>query len=113
MPADLKVKRITKHQLIFFNIYPKEPKANNADTILFTKNGRKVNKEFVKSKQVLPNGNTEIITEYASVDGNDNKPATIRHTYTIGSAILINKKDVLFKESNEWINRHIYSYLRK
>lgn len=66
----------------------------------------------MKSKKFLPNGNIEIVTEYYGIDGNDNKSALIRHTYTVGKSIFIKKKQVQFKGKSEWINRHEYSYTR-
>ncbi len=114
MSADIDVKRIEKtNKFSFSNIYPKETSANSVDTITISKHGIYIDKELVKSTQNLPDGDIEIITEEFAKDGNDHKPATIRHTYTFGKTTYINKKDVQFVGDTEWINRHKYSYIRK
>ena len=114
LPANLKISQLSNsHQLIFTNIYPNEPKANDADTITFAKNGRMIGKEVVRSKTLLPNGNTEIVTEYVGIDGNENKPALIRHTYMLGKSIFVKRKEVQFEGTTELIKRHEYSYHRK
>ena len=113
MAADLKIMRITKTNIfVFSNIYPKEASANSMDTISISANGKYIGKESVKSRHRLANGDIEIITQELGKDGNENKPATIKHTYTIGGETFKNKKDVQFIDKPGWINRHEYSYKR-
>ena len=114
MPADIEIKRIGKtNKFVFSNIYPNETSANSIDTISISADGKYIDKELVKSRRKLPNGDIEIITEEFGKDGNDNKPATFRHTYTFGSTTYKNRKDVQFTGETEWINRHEYSYKKK
>ena len=114
MPADMDIIRIEKtNKFSFSNIYPKEKSANSVDTVTISKDGNYIDKELVKSRLRLPNGNIEIITEELGEDGNDNKPATFRHTYTFGKTTYSNRKDVQFAGDTKWINRHEYSYTRK
>lgn len=114
MPADIEIKKINKtNKFVFSNIYPDETSANSIDTIIISTNGKYIDKESVKSRRKLPNGDIEIITEESGNDGNDNKPATFRHTYTIGKTTYKNRKDVQFTGEKEWINRHEYSYTKK
>ncbi len=114
MPADLAIQRIQRtNTFIFSNIYPKEPAANATDTMTISTEGTYIDKEFVKTRHTLANGNIEIITEKSGKDGNDNKQATIRHTYTLGKTIFSIRKDVQFVGETNWINRHLYSYNRK
>ena len=111
MSANVEINRINKsNKLVFSNLYPKETSANSVDTISVSKDGKHINKELVKSRRKLPNGDIEIITEEIGKDGNDNKPATFRHTYIFGSTIYINRKDVKYIGESKWINRHEYSY---
>ena len=113
MQADVIITRIAKtNQFIFSNSYPKEASANGIDTISISKNGNYINKELIKSRKKLPNGAIEIVTEEQGTDGNDNKSATFRHTYTFGKTIYSNKKDVQFAGETTWINRHLYTYHR-
>lgn len=114
MAADIEIKRINRtNKFTFSNIYPYETSANSIDTITISKDGKYIDKEFVKSRCKLPNGDIEIITEELGNDGNDNKPATIRHTYTFSKTIYKNRKDIKFISETQWINRHEYSYIRK
>ncbi len=113
MPADVGIKPLKKfNAFIFSNIYPNEPKANSADTVFITGNGTMIDGATVKSKRKLGDGNTVIVTERMARDGNDNKPATIRITYTFGNNIFTNIKDVQFEGQSEWIKRHEYNYTR-
>jgi hypothetical protein len=114
MPADIEIKEISKsNKLVFMNIYPNETSANSIDTISFSTDGKYIDKELIKSRRKLPNGNIEIITEEYGKDGNDNKPATFRHTYTLGKTIYKKRKDVQFSSETAWINRHEYTYTKK
>ena len=114
MSADIDIKRIDKtNKFSFSNIYPKEKSANSVDTVTISKDGKYIDKELVKSRHKLPNGDIEIITEESGKDGNDIKPATIRHTYTFGKSTFKKRKDIQFAGEKEWINRHQYLYNRK
>lgn len=114
MPADLEIKRFDKtNKFIFSNIYPNETSANSIDTISISTDGKYIDKELVKSRRKLPNADIEIITEEFGKDGNDNKPATFRHTYIFGQKTYKNRKDVQFTGVTKWINRHEYSYKKK
>jgi hypothetical protein len=114
MPADIEVKRIKKtKKFIFSNIYPNEKSANSIDTTIISKDGKYIDKALIKSRRKLENGDIEIITEELGKDGNDNKPATFRHTYTFGYKTFKKRKDVQCIGETNWINRHEYSYKRK
>lgn len=110
MPADLEIVKINGSQFKFIQSYPNEPSANSIDTIAIGANGKMIDKELVKSKEQLSNGNLKIITEIQGHDGNDNQPALIRHTYLIGKKTFEIRKAVQFSGSTNWILRHTYSY---
>ena len=114
MPADVEIKRINKtNKFAFSNIYPNETSANSIDTIIISTDGKYIDKELTKSRRTLTNGDIEIITEEMGKDGNDNKPATFKHTYTFGKTTYKKRKDIQFTGESEWINRHEYSYSKK
>lgn len=114
MPADVEIIRIGKtDKFVFSNIYPNERNANSIDTISISTDGKYIDKELIKSRLKQTNGHIEIITEEFGKDGNDNKPATIRHTYTFGPTTYKKRKDVQFTGETQWINRHEYSYKKK
>jgi len=101
------------NQFIFSIIYPNETNANSIDTLSISTDGKYIDKELVKSRLTLPNGDIEIITEEFGEDGNDKQPATFKHTYTLGSTTYKKRKDVQFTGEKAWINRHEYSYKKK
>lgn len=114
MPANVEISQIGHStQFKCFNTYPNESSANSIDTLRVDDNGLKINAEEVKSKKKLRNGVLEIVTEIEGKDGNDNKPALMRHTYLLGKKIFEIKKEVMFTGTTHWILRHTYSYARK
>jgi hypothetical protein len=114
MKADIEIKRIGKtNKFVFSNIYPNETSANSIDTISISIDGKYIDKELIKSRHKLPNGDIEIVTEEFGKDGNDNRPATFRHTYTLGSTTYKIRKDIQFTGRTDWINRHEYAYKKK
>ena len=96
----------------FMNSFPEEPNANWTDTFTISADGKMLNKETVTRKKRLSNGNLEIVTEEMSIDGNEKKPALIRHTYTIGKNVFMKKKEVKFVGTGLWIKRNEYRYIR-
>lgn len=92
------------------NSYPDEPNAGGSYRLWTKKNGTRLNKEKVTSRQVLEDGTIEIVTTYKGRD--DNKRATIRITYRIGETNYSSRKDVQYKGETEWIKRNEFSYER-
>ncbi len=98
------------NQLLLFYIYPNEPKANSKDKIVVSKDGMNLNKQALKSKQGLSNGQIQITTEYI---GKDNKQeAVIRNIYIWGAKQFIIRKEVRFEPAGEWIKRNEFSFER-
>lgn len=114
IPANLNIRPLEKsRRLIFSNTYTNEAGANSIDTLTISEDGKKINNEIVRSVSLLKNGNTEIITTYLGTDGNENKPAIIKHAYIIGRSTFIRRKHVQFIGENDWLERSTYSYVRK
>ena len=114
MPANLIVKQIaTTHNYSFANIYPNEPSANSTDTVVVSSDGKLFDGKLITSRQKIANGNNEFITEELGKDGNENKPAKIRLTYTFNQSSFSKRKDVQFMGETKWIKRHEYLYTRK
>ncbi len=113
MPADVDIEQIgSSNQFVFSNKYPDEPKANALDTVIISKKGDKIDDGIVKSNKKLGNGNIEIVTQRMGRDGNDNKKAIIRLTYTLGATTFTKRKDVQFVGTKKWIKRSEYSYTK-
>lgn len=92
--------------------YPDEPKANQTDTLLIGAKGTFFNGAKLVNKQTLSNGSLQLVTEKTGKDGNDNKPAILRITYTFGTNLIVIRKDVRFEGEEKWIQRHEYSFQR-
>lgn len=113
MPAEVDVQCIPKTpQFLFKTSYPDEPQANSVDTIELDSNGRKINNEIIQSSKRLSDGGIEIVSFSEGRDGNDNQLASFKFTYIIGPHKLSKKKEVQFKGTDQWIQRHLYSYTR-
>jgi hypothetical protein len=110
MPANMEVKPgKNEMELILYRIYPNEPQANGKGKLKITQNGKMLNKEPVKFKEVLSDG-VKIITEYQGKDNNQN--ALIRNTYVIRQNELIIRKDVRFENSPDWLKRNQFTFNR-
>ncbi|MEI8111309.1 MAG: hypothetical protein WCH59_09995 [Chitinophagia bacterium] len=107
MPANITIRTFSeKKGIIMQYIYPNEPHANGADTILLTKDflGDEKIASIKKSNPVA----FLLITEKAGVDGNDNKMAQFRHTYRVTNNKLSIRKEVKFAGTEAWIIRNEY-----
>ncbi len=113
MPAEVSIKPLKgTNAYSFYNSYPDEPKANSTDTVFITAKRTIIDEAPVTGRRKLDDGLIEIVTERMGKDGNDNNPAVIRITYTIGKNSFTNVKDVQFAGQTGWIKRHEYSYTR-
>lgn len=111
MPANLLVKQgKNENQLLLFNVYPDEPKANSNYKMILSKNGRQLNKKDIKSKLSLPEGQIQITIEYTGKD--NKKKALIRNIYLLGEKQFVIRKEVQFENKSEWIKRNEFSYKR-
>lgn len=86
--------------------YPKEPHANSIDTTFIVNNlfGKDKIVEFNKAAD----GGFTLITEIEGEDGNDNKKAILRHTYTLKKNTYSVVKEVKFNGTDKWIKRNEY-----
>ena len=114
MPANVYIKTLEKgRKYEFARVYPNEPKANSTDTFSLSTDGKMLNNEAVTRNRKLANGNMKIVTETRGKDGNDNKMALIRHTYTVGKHAFSIIKEVQFEGEQVWIKRHEYAYTKE
>ncbi len=113
MPANTHINLIKgMNSLLVEMVYPDEPKANSKDTLIINDDRTIFAEAKIVSRKLLAGGSIQIITELNGKDGNDNKKALLRKTYTFNKNIFSNRKDVQFEGSSEWIKRHEYSYTR-
>jgi hypothetical protein len=107
MSANIKISLTTDFRgYILGYEYPKEPHANSKDTTFINANyfGKDKIVEFKKESS----GDYKMITEIDGNDGNDNKKATLRHTYLLKSNTYSIIKDVKFEGIDKWIKRNEY-----
>lgn len=113
MSADVEIRRIDKtNKFLLINTYPKEKSANSKDTITISEDGQSINDEKVMSRTKVSENKVQIITEKMGKDGNDNKDALIRKTYSLGKSSFSIQKDVRFTDADQWIKRHEYVYFK-
>ena len=113
MPANTNINLIRgMNSLLIEMIYPDEPKANSKDTIKINEDRTSFDGALIISRKSLTDGSVQIITELNGKDGNANKNALLRKTYTFNKNSFTNRKDVQFEGTTEWIKRHEYSYTR-
>jgi len=92
--------------------YPGEPQANSTSRLAISRDGKFIGEERVVTVR-NGDGMLEIVTVEYGTDGNDNRPATFRHTYLIGPSTFTRKKEVRFVGESDWLVRNEYSYLRR
>ncbi len=114
MPANIftKINPKNSSEIIQMVSYPDEPKANGIDSFRISKDGKMLNNLAITSRKQLSNGSLELVGERKGQDGNDNKNAILRYTYTLGKNIFVIKKEVLFDGEKNWVLRHTYSCKR-
>jgi len=113
MPANINFQVNSQHnnQLIFQYVYPDEPKANGYDTLTISHNGTQLNNAIVTANTFIKNLTT-IVTEEKAIDGNDRKPAIIKHTYIISKDSFAIRKEVQFTGTTNWLLRNTYNFHR-
>lgn len=111
MPANLTVEKgKNEYELVLFNNYPNEPKANDKDKLVLSKDGKQLNKKDVKSKEDLADGRVQITIEYRGKD--NKKKALIRSVYVLGESQFSIRKEVQFENSKLWKKRNEFKYKR-
>jgi len=111
MPANVTVEAgKNEYQIQLLINYPKEPNANSKDKIKISKDGLLINKNKIQSRQKLADEDIEIITEYYGKD--NNKKALIRNIYLLGHKRFIIRKEVKFNDSENWVMRNEYKFLK-
>ncbi len=110
MPANMSFKKLNSNELLAQHIYPDEPKANSIDTFVISNSGKFFNENKIIKVVHLSNNGIEITTQTKGKDGNDNKPALLKHIYTITKDSFINRKEVKFLDEKKWMLRNEYKF---
>jgi hypothetical protein len=110
--ANLLVSQSAVNNNIFYfsNEYPGEPHANNMDTLILSKDGKKLNEQQVIKKERIGNI-TKLITESFSAGTGTGK--SFRYTYLIGKNLFSIKKEEKSSNDSAFFTRNIYEYQRK
>ena len=112
IPSNLSVSQSTedKRSWVFEYQYPDEPKANNKNIVTISKDGRIINGETVVERTGLAGKTLKIVTEKSGSD--NDKAATLRYTYLIGSKSFSIRKEVRYEGATEYIERNEYRWER-
>ncbi len=115
MPANTTYLQSTSNPNIYLRSigYSTEPHANKKDSLILSNDGTALNEEKVVAVKLFSKDSIVIVTQVKDIDGNDNKPAIIQHTLTITPTLFINKKEVKFIGTKNWINRSTYTFTKK
>ena len=108
--SDISVSKLSDRKWSFAFTYPDEPKANSKDNVILGDHGRTFDGETVVERTKLRDGVTRLVTSRAGKD--NDKPATIRHTYLISKREFSIKKEVKLDSGGDYFERHIYSWRR-
>jgi hypothetical protein len=98
------------HTWYFINEYPKEPRANNTDTVVISKDLRNINKEKVISRQKADALTVKVVTE--EQHNNDGQPMVYRYTYFLSDKSFSVKKEERKAGETTFIQRNMYEYFR-
>ncbi|HMQ68975.1 MAG TPA: hypothetical protein PKA90_08225 [Ignavibacteria bacterium] len=90
--------------------YPKEPQANNIDTVSISDDGKNFDGEKVIEKFSFSEDSLKFITESSGMD--DDKEALFRHTYEISPVSFKIRKDVKFTGESTFIKRNEFYFTR-
>jgi hypothetical protein len=111
MPANVTVKMgKNENQLVLFNEYPNEPKANGKGKVTISRDEKSINGNPLISRESLEGGDTQFTTESTGKDNNEK--ALIRNIYVIGDKRFVIRKEVKFESSEEWLIRNEFNYTR-
>jgi hypothetical protein len=90
--------------------YDDEPEKNEAATLSLAADGHTLDSERVISREVAPDGAIRITTETSGED--DNRPALLRHVWTLAASRASLQKLVRFEGTSEFFERHRYEWTR-
>ncbi len=92
--------------------YPEEPDHSTKENWTISKDGTMINQAKIVEKKKLADGSLKIVLEEKGIDGNDNKPCTIRKVIELNSHSFTIAKLVRFDDEKEFFQRHIYQFTR-
>ena len=112
IPANLTVRPNgeDKWSWVFEYKYPDEPKADSAEIVRLSKDGRSINGEVVVERTSLPDSTVSFVTEKKGEDNNRN--ASIRFTYSINSRSFSIRKEVRYEGETQFFARNEYRWKR-
>jgi len=112
IPAEISARQDEKneHAFIVLYKYPEEPQENEYDTLTISSNGKMINDKKITSKTVKDDGNLVFVAEKQGED--NDKPATLRYTYTLGKKQFIIRKEIRFAGETNFSMRNEFSLHR-
>ncbi|MEL6135599.1 MAG: hypothetical protein AAFR59_19745 [Bacteroidota bacterium] len=99
IPVELKVSKLKEGQYLLEYSFPEEPQANSKSKVKISKDGKKLDKYRVLSREMLDGGKTKVVCLGDGKD--DGKKATLFYTYTFYKDEFIMRKDVQYSLGNQ------------
>jgi hypothetical protein len=100
-----------KQSWIFSYQYPEEPKANEIEIVKVSSDGKMIDKETIIEKTSLGDNTLKIVTEESGMD--NDKRATLRHTYLLSATNFSIKKEVRYEGTQEFFERNEYRWQKQ
>lgn len=95
---------------VFEYEYPKEPNANDRQTVKLGEDGKVLDGETVIERASLDGGALKVVTEKRGTD--NDRAALFRYTYLISASSFSVKKEVRYEGAEEFFERNVYSWSR-
>lgn len=97
--------------LSFLRRYPDEPHANSAETVELSRDGRRFGDETVTARVEPAPG--MVVIETREWGSDNDRPALLRHTYTLGPDVFIASKDIWNEQAQVFENRNVSRFTRE
>ena len=95
---------------LFTYNYPDEPRANSEEIVRLSKDGRSLDGEVVLERTHLRDDTIRVVTEKKGQD--DNRSASIRHTYLLNVSSFSITKEVRYEGNDKFFERNAFRWKR-
>ncbi|MEO1586305.1 MAG: hypothetical protein AAFS00_03405 [Bacteroidota bacterium] len=99
IPVELKVSQMKEGQYLLEYSFPEEPQANSQSKIKLSKDGKRLDKYRVLSREDLEGNTVKVVCLGDGKD--DGKKATLFYTYTFDRKEFVIRKDVQYSLGNQ------------
>ncbi|HRE41245.1 MAG TPA: hypothetical protein PLG90_07910 [Ignavibacteria bacterium] len=108
IPVNIRLDNIAKYDYSVTLEFPDEPQANSIYLKSFSEDGKKFGDENIVSFSVEYGGKYTMFTEKEGLD--NNRPADFRFTYKYSENEFSIKKEVKYKDENDYFVRNTFNF---